>query len=126
LVDIWLEDFNDHKYLIKLKSVKPSFVGLFEYKHKFLKWVAQEFCLNHESKIYPIIGIPYNPNYPKPYGKWWMSGLFDTKVEVLVGNELWDFIGGNGAYDDLLDCFEQAGIELRPEIDQHFTKFMNF
>jgi hypothetical protein len=98
---------------------------LFEYKHNFLKWVAQEFCLNPESKIYPIIGIPYNPNYPKPYRKWWMSGLFDTKVEVLVGDEFWDFIGGNGAYDDLLDCFEQAGIELRPEIDEYFAKFVN-
>ena len=34
--------------------------------------------------------------------------------------EFWDFLGGDGAYQDLLDCFERAGIELRPEIDQYF------
>ena len=26
-------------------------------------------------------------------------------------------------YLELLDCFEQAGIELRPEIDDYFQKF---
>jgi len=35
----------------------------------------------------------------------------------------WDFVGGQGAYTDLLDCFERAGIELRPEIDKYFRKF---
>ena len=34
-----------------------------------------------------------------------------------------DFLGGQGAYIELLDCFEQAGIELRPEIDEYFGKF---
>jgi hypothetical protein len=125
MVDIWLEDSNDHKYLIKLITVKPTFIGLPEYKRKFLEWVAQELCFNPETKIYPIIGIPYNPNHPKPYDKWWMSGLFETKVEVLVGNELWDFIGGEGTYLDLLDCFEEAGNELRPEIDNYLAMSMD-
>lgn len=125
LVDIWLEDSNENKYLIKIKSIKPSFVGLMELKHRLLKWVAQEFYINPDAKIYTLIGIPYNPKHPKPYEKWWMSGLFDTKVDVLVGNELWDFIGGDGAYLDLLDCFEQAGIELQPEINKYFAKFIN-
>ena len=31
--------------------------------------------------------------------------------------------GGEGAYNELLDCFEKAGIELRPEIDEYFAKF---
>lgn len=34
-----------------------------------------------------------------------------------------DFIGGTGAYNDLLNCFERAGIELKPEIDKYFAKF---
>ncbi|NPV87001.1 MAG: TdeIII family type II restriction endonuclease [Anaerolineae bacterium] len=54
-----------------------------------------------------------------------MRGMFDIPKEVFVAEELWDFIGGDGAYQDLLDCFEQAGIELRPEIDQYFAKFRN-
>jgi len=32
-------------------------------------------------------------------------------------------ISSKGAYIELLDCFENAGIELSPEIDTYFTKF---
>jgi len=41
----------------------------------------------------------------------------------MVADEFWDFIGGEGAYQDLLDIFEKVGIELRPEIDKYFQKF---
>lgn len=49
--------------------------------------------------------------------------MLDLKYELLVAEELWDFIGGDGAYQYLLDCFEEAGIELRPEIDGYFAQF---
>ena len=54
-----------------------------------------------------------------------MRGKFDLDKELKVTNEFWDFLGGKGAYQDLLSCFEQAGIELRPEIDEYFAKFSN-
>lgn len=38
--------------------------------------------------------------------------------EVVVGPEFWDMLGGKGAYEDLLKVFEEAGIELRDEIDR--------
>lgn len=41
----------------------------------------------------------------------------------MIAEELWNFIGGDGTYADLLNAFEQAGIELRPEIDSYFEKF---
>ena len=52
-----------------------------------------------------------------------MKGMLDLKNEVMVAEEFWDFLSGPGTYNDLLDCFEKAGIELRPEIDEYFTKF---
>ena len=52
-----------------------------------------------------------------------MREMFDIEKEVLVADELWDFIGGKGTYLDLLDSFEIAGIELRSEIDECFSKF---
>jgi len=51
--------------------------------------------------------------------------MLDDREELLVGKEFWDFLGGEGAYEDLLVCFEQAGIILRPEIDDYFSKFRN-
>ncbi|GMO15888.1 MAG: hypothetical protein Pg6A_02150 [Termitinemataceae bacterium] len=55
--------------------------------------------------------------------RWTMAGMLDLKQELMVAEEFWDFLGGKGAYIELLDCFEKAGIMLRPEIDEYFAKF---
>jgi type II restriction enzyme len=49
--------------------------------------------------------------------------MLDLTNELKVANEFWDFIGGEGAYQDLLNIFERVGIELRPEIDNYFTRY---
>lgn len=49
--------------------------------------------------------------------------MLDDKKELLVGKEFWDFLGGEDTYEDLLKCFKNAGIKLRPEIDRYFEKF---
>ncbi len=49
--------------------------------------------------------------------------MLDLEHELKVANEFWDFVGGDGAYQDLLDCFERVGIELRDEIDEYFARF---
>ena len=50
---------------------------------------------------------------------------FDETDGLKVADEFWDFLGGDGVYQDLLDCFEKVGIELRPEIERYFEKFRN-
>ena len=49
--------------------------------------------------------------------------MLDLNSELRVADEFWDFLGGKGTYNDLLDCFERVGIELRSEIDEYFKKF---
>jgi type II restriction enzyme len=51
--------------------------------------------------------------------------MLDLKEELMVAEEFWDFLGGQGAYIALLDCFEKAGIALRPEIDAYFAQYNN-
>jgi len=109
--------------LIDLKTAKPNIEGFIGHKRKLLEWIAQELVKDSNSVVHSLIGIPYNPYEPKPYNRWTMRGIFDLSAEVYVAEELWNFIGGDGAYMDLLDCFELAGIELRPEIDEYFAKF---
>lgn len=48
--------------------------------------------------------------------------MLDLDKELMIGEEFWDFLGGRGIYAEVLDCFEKAGIELRPELDAHFSK----
>lgn len=81
--------------------------------------------VNPNVKVNTLIAIPYNPYEPEPYQRWTMKGMLDLEHELKVAEEFWDFLGGQGAYGDLLDCFERAGIELRPEVDKHFAKFKN-
>ena len=49
--------------------------------------------------------------------------MFDVKNELKVGEEYWDFIGGEGAYYELLDIFENVGIKMREEIDEYFASY---
>ncbi len=122
-VDIWLENYEGELFLIDLKTVKPNKGNFKEFKRTLLEWTAAELARDPEVVVNTMIGIPYNPYEPKPYERWTMKGILDRDHEVLIAEELWDFLGGEGTYADLLDAFEQAGIELRPEIDSYFEKF---
>lgn len=121
-VDIWLERSGE-LFLLDLKTVKPNKGNFEKFKRMLLEWTAAELARNPKVTVHTIIAIPYNPYAPKPYRRWTMKGMLDTERELLVGEELWDFLGGENTYEDLLDCFERAGISLRDEIDDYFSRF---
>lgn len=122
-VDIMLESNDNQLYLFDLKTAKPNAGGFKEYKRTLLEWVAAVLASNPDAKVNTIVAIPYNPYEPKPYNRWTIRGMLDLDNELKVADEFWDFLGGKGAYKDLLNCFERVGIELRPEIDKYFSKF---
>ncbi len=121
-VDVCLER-DDELYLIDIKTAKPNMGGFKEFKRTLLEWAATALCENPDLKINTLIAIPYNPYAPKPYNRWTMAGMLDLNEELKVAEDFWDFLGGQGAYNDLLDCFERVGIELKAEIDEYFQKF---
>ena len=88
-----------------------------------LEWVAIKLAQDPRADVKSCIAIPYNPYEPEPYQRWTMKGMLDLKEELKVAEEFWDFLGGQGAYNELLNCFERVGIELRPEIDSYFSTF---
>ncbi len=122
-VDVYLEDKNGEVYLIDIKTAKPNKGAFKEFKRTLLEWTATVLAENPSAKINTLIAIPYNPYEPKPYSRWTMAGMLDLDEELKVAEEFWDFLGGEGTYNDLLDCFERVGIELRDEIDKYFKKF---
>jgi len=122
-VDLWLESKDEELYLIDIKTAKPNAGGFREFKRTLLEWTAAVFAINPKAKVNTLIAIPYNPYEPEPYKRWTMRGMLDLDNELKVGKEFWDFISGEGTYEDLLDCFEQVGIEMREEIDNYFLRF---
>lgn len=122
-VDLFLESNNGEIFLFDLKTAKPNISNFKDFKQTLLLWAGIALTVNPKAKVHSLIAIPYNPYEPAPYQRWTMKGMLDLPHELKVAEEFWDFLGGDGAYNDLLDCFERAGIELRPEVDKHFAKF---
>jgi len=122
-VDVWLETYDEELFLIDIKTVKPNKSNFIDFKRTLLEWVAVELAEKEDRKVHSLIAMPYNPYEPEPYRSWQLRGMLDLNHELLVGKAFWDFVGGESAYEDLLDCFETAGLILRPEIDAYFTKF---
>ena len=122
-IDVFVQSKSGELFLFDMKSAKPN-IGEFKgFKRTLLEWTAAFLGTDPKAKINTIVAIPYNPYEPKPYARWTMRGMLDLDKELKVAHEFWDFIGGKGTYQDLLDCFERVGIELRPEIDKYFSKF---
>ncbi|NLK49341.1 MAG: TdeIII family type II restriction endonuclease [Candidatus Cloacimonetes bacterium] len=123
-VDLKLQSDSGDIYLIDIKSAIPK-IGAYEvYKRTMLERTAAILAEDPTCKIHTKIALPYNPYYPKPYELWVMKGMLDLDEELLVAEEFWDFLGGKGCYEHLLDVFEEVGVELRDEIDAYFAKYV--
>lgn len=122
-VDLFLETHESSVFLFDLKTAKPNISNFKDFKRTLLEWCAIILAKNPFLDVHSLIAIPYNPYAPKPYERWTLRGMLDLEQEFKVADEFWDFLGGEGAYQDLLCCFESAGIALRPEIDQYFDNF---
>ena len=122
-VDLFVENANGEQYMFDLKTAKPNKGEFQKYKQTLLEWAGISYTANKNAKIHTLIAIPYNPYEPQPYQFWTMAGMLDIQEELMVAESFWDFLGGKGAYKELLDCFEKAGIELRAEIDEYFSRF---
>jgi type II restriction enzyme len=124
-IDLFLETKDGMELFFEIKTAKPNIDVFKSVKRQLLEWVAMRGSENPDVKIRTIVAIPYNPYEPEPYERWTLHGLFDLKEEVLVGEEFWDILGGENTYKDLLQVFEQAGLELYDEIDNKMKSLNN-
>lgn len=122
-VDVKVVSKDGTVYLFDIKTAKPNKGGFKEFKRTLLEWIAAYLFENPDANVQSLIAIPYNPYEPGPYSRWTMAGMLDLPNELKVAAEFWDFLGGEGSYQNLLDIFEKVGLELREEIDEYFLRF---
>lgn len=122
-VDLFVETESGEQYLFDLKTVKPNKGDFQKFKRTLLEWAGIIFTKNKNTKVHTLVAMPYNPYEPQPYQFWTLAGMLDLEEELMVAEKFWNFLGGKDAYEELLDCFEKSGTELRPEIDEYFSKF---
>lgn len=123
-VDLFVE-MNNTEYYFELKTAKPNKGGFVSFKKELLELIAMRGSQDPNVKMKTILAIPYNPYEPKEYNRWTLEGKFELGKELLVGKDFWDFLGGEGTYEDLLKVFEQAGKELNDEIEEKVNSLTN-
>lgn len=111
--DMWWYKDGVNNY-ISLKTVKPNIDQTA---------VAKEDCLHliiNDPNCNAYFGLPYNPygEQKEDYSHNPPMGIFDFRHDpvVLIGKEMWDTIGGDGCYEELLDIATTVGKETRQSI----------
>lgn len=113
--DLWWKKDNVDNY-ISLKTVMPNIDQTI---------IAKEDCLrlaiaNPECNVY--FGLPYNPygNNREDYNFTPPMNVFNFTKDpvVLIGQELWDTLGGEGCYNELIEIAKEVGVNTQNKLKE--------
>ncbi len=111
VVDLYLKR-DDKDYFLEIKSPKPNKDQTRRTKEKFLYLKASPWF-----NAITFYAFPYNPfGESKENYKWSFTKMFFSMDELLIGQEFWDFLGGEGTYSELLGLFREFGKKRGREI----------
>lgn len=109
------------KYAFEIKAPLPNSDQTKVSKEKMLKLLA----MNPKQVDYAYYALAYNPYGKKKDYKWtfpmrWFNMHEDESV--LIGNEFWDLIGGEGTYKTFISEVNKLGKEYRERIYKEFLE----
>jgi Type II restriction endonuclease, TdeIII len=109
------------KYAFELKAPLPNSDQTKVSKEKMFKLLA----MNPKEVDYAYYALAYNPYGRKENYKWafpmrWFNMHEDESV--LIGNEFWDLIGGEGTYKTFIAEVNNLGKEYRERIYREFLE----
>lgn len=118
--DVYIESERTGKtYAFELKGPLPNSDQTKVSKEKMFKLLA----MNPRKIDASFYALPYNP-YGKKQDYNWGFALrwFDMQNDssVLIGNEFWDMIGGEGTYKNFINEINRLGLEYRERIYKEF------
>lgn len=120
--DVYVEDRRDSnikKYAFELKAPLPNSDQTKVSKEKMLKLYAMEPCRITDA----YYALPYNPYGKKEDYAWsFPERWFNMKADpvVLIGDEFWERIGGQGTYQAMIDAVNELGPVYRERIYREF------
>lgn len=110
VVDFFMVRKNVEHYF-EIKTVKPNIDVFEKSKVKLLEWVARK-----RKPVKVFLAFPYNPYAPEPYSRFTMQNMMDHPNDFLVGEEYWNFLGGENTYKELLKVFDEVGKSYKDKI----------
>ena len=110
--DLYVGDFPTGPLLVELKTPLPNLDIAAESKKKILYYLL---IMDRKGVggARGVMGFTYNP-YGKreSYAHSITKRIMDMDYEVVMGEELWDLLGGPGTYTELLGIIEEVRGEL--------------
>lgn len=109
--DLYVGDYPTGPLFFEIKSPKPNLDICAESKKKFL--LFETAMRDKGGRAY--FGFAYNPYITRAAYGWFITkAIMDMEAEVLMGSEMWDKLGGDGTYDELLKVLSEAAVEAKP------------
>ena len=105
--DLHIGDFTGGPLFVELKTPLPNLDIAAESKRKMLYFLA---IMNRRgvAGAQAFLGLTYNPFVTRAnYKHSFTRRIMDMENEVLIGSELWDYIGGPDTWDELLEIIEE-------------------
>ena len=110
--DLYVEDFEHGPLFVELKTPLPNLDIAAESKRKLLYYLA----IKNRKGVgcaKAFLGLTYNPFGTRgQYKHSFTKQIMDMDAQVLMGDELWDYLGGPNTYTDLLKIIDQVREEL--------------
>jgi hypothetical protein len=104
-IDLYVRTQGNENHYFEIKSAKPNKGQCIEMKQRLLTALA----IRREETTHTWWGVPYNPYGRGEYRHMYPLVFFDFEHEVMLGEPFWDFVGGPGTYQELLEVYRQVG-----------------
>ncbi len=111
VADLYLQDEQGREYFFELKSPRPNKGQCLEVTQRLLR--AHALRKAPRPQVQAFYAMAYNPygETKADYAHAIARRYLDLEHQVLLGREFWDFLGGPGTYEALLDVYAEVGRE---------------
>ena len=111
-IDLYIRTQDGEDHFFEIKSAKPNKGQCVEMKTRLLTALA----IRRQETTHTWWGVPYNPYGGGEYRWMYPLAFFDFDNEVMLGLAFWDFVGGTGTYEELLELYREIGGEFAERI----------
>lgn len=102
--DVYVGDFKPGPLLLEVKTPQPKKEDCVRSKRRLL--IFRGYYTDRNPQAY--IAFYYNPYIEREKYNWWPTlQILDISNEVLIGQEMWDYLGGRGTYNQILQIVEE-------------------
>ena len=112
IADLYLKEANGHEHFFEIKSPKPNKGQCLEITERLLRIHAIKQA--NRPRINAYFAMGYNPygSSKASYTHSFALRYLDIENQLLLGEEFWTYIGGNGTFGQLLEIYQEIGVEM--------------